>query len=122
MQPHPEPMRLEVVLGPCRESLGTAYDSGPGLEDIESARRVLAELVAAGLFSWRAETSCMLEFHFHTADDWTEFIDRPKAGVLEADQRLLERGLAAMARGEGEIVASRNTGFSVHAREPARRP
>ena len=122
MQPRTEPMQLEVRFGLRREPAGIAHDSHDAQEDMRSARRTLAELVAAGLFTLRAETACTLEFHFQSVEDWTEFVERPRAGAVEADQRLLDRALSALARGEGAIVASRDTSFSLHACGPACRP
>ena len=116
-------MQLDVRLGgKCPEPLGRAYHSDDTQEDMRSARATLAALVAAGLFSPPAETSCTLAFHFRSVEDWTEFVERPKAGVVEVDQALLDRALSALARGEGEIVAASATYFGVHAREPAGRP
>ena len=112
-------MHLDVRLGTRREPAGRAYHSCDAQEDMRSARATLAALVAAGLFSLRAETSCTLQFYFRSVSDWTEFVERPGAGVVEADQPLLDRALSALARGEGEIVAASATYFSVLARESA---
>ena len=114
-------MDLAVCLGTHREPAGRAFHSGDMREDMRSARATLGALVAAGLFSVPAEASCTLDFHFRSVEDWTEFVERPNAGPVEADQRLLERALAALARGEGEIVAASATYFGVHACGPGLR-
>lgn len=90
MQPAGRPMQLHVYLGRRREPVGIVRVARDAQRDIRSARHALAETTAAGLFSWRLESSCMLEFHYRSEADWVEFLRRPKTGAVVADQELLE--------------------------------
>ena len=98
-------MDLEVRLGSEHQSAGLAFDNSSTREDMGASRRTLAGPAAAGLFSLRCELFYKLEFHFRSPEDWSAFLERPRAGGLEADQELLDKALSALAGGEGRIVA-----------------
>ncbi len=82
-----------------------------GQRDMRSSRRALAASVRAGLFTARAELSTLLEFHYHSEDDWNEFLERPRTGVVEADPDVLAGALAALSRDDAVIVAQEETLF-----------
>ena len=89
-------MELEVRLGAERRPAGVALDSVSALEDMTHSHRMLAEMEEAGLFSLQNEIVFLLEFHFLSAEDWSTFLARPKAGSLEADEDLLGRVLSSV--------------------------
>ena len=83
-----------------------------GQRDMRSSREVLAASIRAGLLMARAELSTVLEFHYRTEDDWNEFLERPRTGVVEADPDVLAGVLAALSRDDAVIVAQEETLFS----------
>ena len=100
-------MSLEVRLGSERRSgVGLVFDHAEAQEDIQSSRRMLAALASEGLFTRRGEAVYRLEFHYPSAEDWQEFLARPKAGGMTADPDLLA---SALADPDGCIVATEET-------------
>ena len=79
---------------------------------MRSSRQALAASIRAGLFTARDELSTVLEFHYHSEDDWNEFLERPRTGVVEADPDVLAGALAALSRDDAVIVAREETLFS----------
>lgn len=79
---------------------------------MRSSRQALAASIRAGLFTARDELSTVLEFHYHSEDDWNEFLERPRTGAVEADPDVLAGALAALSRDDAVIVAQEETLFS----------
>jgi hypothetical protein len=113
LQPLGESMDLEVRLGAERPGTGRVFDDEEAQEDMKSAHRTLAALADEGLFTLHDTTTFRLEFHFHTAEDWREFLARPKAGSVEADPQLLA---AALAHPQGSIVTTEQTSATTYDR------
>ncbi len=112
MQPLGKSMDLEVRLGSeCRPGVGFVFDDAEAQEDVRSSHRTLTALVAEGLFTRRGEAVYLLEFHFHSADDWQEFLTRPKAGSVEADPDLLA---SALVHPDGRIVTTEETTITTY--------
>ncbi len=105
MQPHGKPLDVEVRLGAETRVAGIAFDNPTSLEDMRHSLRRLDGLVAEGLLALRRRLSFEFEFHFESPEDWSAFLERPRAGGLEVDGELLDKGLSALSRGEGGIVA-----------------
>ena len=101
MQPLNGAMPIEMRLGDERRPNGTAFDDSTATEDMASSRRVLAELTAAGLFSLQFEIPYEMEFHITSPGAWAEFLERPKAGKVEADLNLLDRALMSA---DGRVI------------------
>ena len=107
-------MDLEVWLGSERRpGIGFVFDDDEAREDMRSSLRTLAALAAEGLFVRRDEAIYALEFHFHSEDDWQEFLVRPNAGSVEADPDLL---LSALAHPDGRIVTTEETTITTYER------
>ena len=105
-------MTLEVRVGAeCRPGVGLVFDGAEAQEDFRSAQRTMSALATEGLFTQRGEAVHLLEFHFHSAADWQEFLARPKAGGVKADTDLLA---ATLAHRDGRIVATEKTGITVY--------
>ena len=94
-------MDLEVRLGSERCPAGIAQDSPAKREDMREALRTVAELVTAGLFSLRNKAVWRFELQFQSPTDWTEFVDKPTCGGVEAEQELLD---TALSRPDGRII------------------
>jgi hypothetical protein len=118
MQPHGQLLDLEVCRGAVRRSAGTAFDDSECRKDMRASLRALAELTAAGLFKLQQEIRLDFEFHFPTAEDWTEWLARPRAGGLAANRELLDKTLPALASGEATIVATEKDVAGVYERLP----
>ena len=103
--PLPASLALEARLAGRAIPLGEAFDDEPSLEDKRAARRILDGVAATGLYALRAELPLVLELHYPTPADWGDFLARPKAAGLAVDQDLLADAEAALARGEGVLVA-----------------
>ena len=100
--------------------MGVVYATEAGQRDMRSSRQSLGESIRAGLFVPRAELSRVLEFHYHSEDDWNEFLKRPRTGAVEADPDVLAGALAALPREDAVIVALEETLFSACDRGGAR--
>lgn len=83
-----------------------------GQRDMRSSREALAASIRAGRFVARAELSTVLEFHYHSEDDWNEFLARPRTGTVEADPDVLAAALASLAREGTVLVGLEETVFS----------
>lgn len=83
-----------------------------GRRDMRASRAALAASIRAGRFIARAERSTVLEFHYHSEDDWREFLERPRTGSVRADPGVLAEALAALSREDAVIVAHEETLFS----------
>jgi len=94
-------MDLEVRLGGERRPAGIAEDDLAKRESMRQALRTVAELTRAGLFSLRNEAVWRFELQFQSPADWTEFVDKPSCGGVEADQELLD---AALSRPDGCVI------------------
>jgi hypothetical protein len=121
MQPIGRPIPFHVRRGGRIEPVGVVYATDAGQRDMRSSRQALAESIRAGLFTPRAELSRVLEFHYHSEDDWNEFLKRPRTGAVEADPDVLAGALAALSREDAVIVALEETVFSACDRAGARR-
>ncbi len=107
LQPFGRGLGLGVWVGSePRQNAGIVFDDAETREDIRSSLRTLFVIAEEGLFALRTQAAFVLEFHYRRADDWQEFLARPKAGDLEADLDLLAAGLADPA---GRIVATELT-------------
>ena len=104
-------MKLEAQLGSDRRPAGIALDNLTTQEDMRLARQWLVRLTDAGVLSLRSEIRYELEFHFCSPEAWSEFVQRPKFGGLEADQDLLDKAVAASADDNGRIIAT-EVGFA----------
>ena len=114
MQPLGWSMDLEVRIGSERRpGVGVVFDHAEAREDNRSAYRTLTALPAEGLFTRRGEVVYRLEFHYRSADDWQKFLDRPRAGGVEADPQVLA---SALAHADGRIVATEETTLSIYDR------
>lgn len=111
-------MLVEARVGNERRALGTARDSPDKRSDMRAALRRVAEAVAAGLFSPRAEANWLLEMVFPSEQDWQEFADKPTCGGIEADPRQLEE---ALARPDGCIIVTDDNVAAVYVRLDAAR-
>ena len=114
MMPFDRPQALVLRQGGAERPLGAAHHVAVAGDDIRAARRQVVAAVAAGLFRVRAETSTVLEFHFRSMDDWTEFRRRPKTGEIAVPAVLLEEALAAVRNGDGLLVGTEATLFGVY--------
>ena len=54
-----------------------------------------------------------LEFHYHTVEDWEDFLQRPKTGRVEAQPDHLRKALSLVAEGRAILVGTEATVFSV---------
>ena len=106
-------MDLEVRLGGERRPAGIAEDDPAKCENMRQALRTVAELARAGLFSLRNEAMWQFEVQFQSPADWTEFVDKPSCGGVEADQELLD---AALLRPDGCIILTEEDMASVYER------
>jgi len=114
IQPLDKSMSLEVRVGSgCRRRAGLAFDDDEAQEDMTSSYATLSALAAEGLFTAQAESVYLLKYHFHVADDWQEFLARPKAGDVEADTDLLA---STIAHPDGSIIASELTTITTYNR------
>ena len=75
---------------------------------MRASLRTLRGQVKQGLFSVSPDIRYRFEYHLDAAKDWTEFLERPGAGGLEADTELLDAAIAALTHGEGRIVVVEN--------------
>ncbi len=110
-------MDLEVRIGDDRRPAGIALDDADALEDMKHSHRMLAEMEEAGLFSLQDEIVFSFHFHFLTAEDWKVFLERPKAGGLEADEDLLNRVFAPDGPPDARIVGTEQCVARAYARE-----
>ena len=115
-------MDLEVCLGPERRSVGIAFDNSSSREEMRASRRTLAELCASGLFSPQREIFFAFEFHFRTAEDWSTFLERPRAGGVEADQGLLDMAFSAPSHGGGIVATEKVVASAYHSETNATIP
>ena len=120
MQPIGRPTPFHVRRAGGIEPVGLVYSTDAGQRDMRSSREALAESIRDGLFTPRAELSRVLEFHYHSEDDWNEFLKRPRTGAVEADPDVLAGALAALSREDAVIVALEETLFSACDRGGAR--
>ncbi len=120
MQPIGRPTPFHVRRAGGIEPVGLVYSTDAGQRDMRSSREALAESIRDGLFTPRAELSRVLEFHYHSEDDWNEFLKRPRTGAVEADPDVLAGALAALSREDTVIVALEETLFSACDRGGAR--
>ena len=120
MQPIGRPTPFHVRRAGGIEPVGLVYSTDAGQRDMRSSREALAESIRDGLFTPRAEISRVLEFHYHSEDDWNEFLKRPRTGAVEADPDVLAGALAALSREDAVIVALEETLFSACDRGGAR--
>lgn len=103
IQPYGKRMGIEVRVGARRRPAGVVFDNATSLDDMRASLRTLAGTVADGLFSPRGEIFFELRSNFESPEDWWEFLQRPKAGGLEADRALLDEALDRLARGENSL-------------------
>jgi len=109
-----KPLNLEVRVGSERQpGVGRAFDHAEVREDMRSSYRTLAALAAEGLFRRRGRAVYVLEFHFHSADDWRDFLARSKTDRIEADH---DRLASALAHPDGRIVGTERTTVSTYDR------
>ena len=103
MQPIGRPIPFQVRRAGRIEPVGVVYATDAGQRDMRSSRQALAASIRAGMFAPRAELSRVLEFHYHSEDDWNEFLKRPRTGAVEGRSgraRGGARGAAAGGRGD----------------------
>ena len=112
LQPIGRPMPFQLHRAGRVEPVGEVHVTDAGQRDMRASREALAESIRAGLFAPRAELSTVLEFHYHSEDDWHEFLERPRTGAVEADPDVLAGALAALSREDAVIVAHEETLFS----------
>ncbi len=112
MQPIGRPMPFHLRRAGLVEPLGEVDVTDAGRRDMRASREALAASVRTGLFIARAELSTVLEFHYHSEDDWNEFLERPRTGAVRADPHVLAGALAALSREDAVIVALEETLFS----------
>ena len=112
MQPIGRPIPFQVRRAGRIEPVGVVYTTDAGQRDMRSSRQALAASIRAGMFAPRAEISRVLEFHYHSEDDWNEFLKRPRTGAVEADPDVLAEALAALPREDAVIVALEETLFN----------
>ena len=128
LQPIGRPMRFHLRRAGRVEPVGEVHVTEAGQRDMRASREALAESMRAGLFAPRAELSTVLEFHYHSEDDWNEFLERPRTGPVRADPDVLAEALAALSREDAVIVAREETLFSAcdravdDARDAGRKP
>ena len=128
MQPIGRPMPFHLRRAGGVEPLGEVYVTDAGRRDMRASREALAMSIRAGLFIARAELSTVLEFHYHSEDDWNEFLERPRTGSVRADPDVLAGALATLSREDAVIVAREETLFSAcdraadGARDAGRKP
>ena len=107
IQPLGKPMDLGLIVGSGRRpEAGIVLDNARTQEDMKSSHRTLVGLAAEGLFNRRDESAYLLEYHLSSADDWQEFLARPKAGSVEADPELIA---STLAHPDGRIVLTEET-------------
>ena len=92
-----------MLLGDERRDAGLAWEDEPKREDMLSSLRSLGGLTSGGLYSLRREAKWRLEMHYSSAEDWSEFVERPSNGGIEADDSLLE---SAFERPDGWVVTT----------------
>ena len=113
MQPIGRPMPFHLRRAGRVEPLGEVDVTDAGRRDMRASREALAASIRAGLFIGRAELSTVLEFHYHSEDDWNEFLARPRTGAVRAaDPHVLAGALAALSLEDAVVVALEETLFS----------
>jgi len=99
-------MRLEVGHGSSRRPLGLAHNAAWFYEDLRLTLVELDRLVDSGHLARLEREEFELEFSLDAPEDWRDFVNRPRAGGLDADPAQLAHAEEALSRREAIMIAT----------------
>jgi hypothetical protein len=99
-------MRLEVGHGSSRQPLGRVHNAAWFYEDLRLTLVELDRLVDSGLLARLEHEEFEVEFSVDAPEDWRDFVNRPRAGGLDAHPAQLTHAEEALSRREAIMIVT----------------
>lgn len=103
IHPQPQHAQVEVRIGEHSIDVGR-LDESKIISDIHTARKILASIIADGLFVNEKETEFEFLYYFDSVDEWTSYLLAHNWGDVVSDTPLIENTRNLLPQGEGRIL------------------